>query len=61
MLEEHYDVEKSQVTGFISALDNLVDTDISQPIPSQLASQKPLEQLLESRVKQAFSQGASAL
>ncbi len=61
MLEEHYDVEKSQVTGFISALDNLVDTDISQPIPSQLVSQKPLEQLLESRVKQAFSQGASAL
>lgn len=61
MLEEHYDVEKSQVTGFISALDNLVDTDISQPIPSQLASQKPLEQLLESRVKQAFGQGASAL
>ncbi|MDO6535097.1 uroporphyrinogen-III C-methyltransferase [Alteromonas stellipolaris] len=61
MLEEHYDVEKSQVTGFISALDNLVDTDISQPIPSQLVSQKPLEQLLESRVKQAFSQGANAL
>ncbi|ALM92359.1 uroporphyrinogen-III C-methyltransferase [Alteromonas stellipolaris] len=61
MLEEHYDVEKIQVTGFISALDNLVDTDISQPIPSQLVSQKPLEQLLESRVKQAFSQGASAL
>lgn len=61
LLEEHFDVEKSQVTGFISALDNLVDTDISQPIPSELAAQKPLERLLESRVKQAFSQGANTL
>lgn len=61
LLEEHYDIEKSQVTGFISALDNLLATDISRPIPSELAAQKPLEQLLDSRVKQAFGQGASAL
>ena len=61
LIIEKYDTEKSQVTGFIEALQNLIATDISRPIPTELASQKPLERLLDSRVKQVFGQGASAL
>jgi len=61
LIIEKYDTEKSQVTGFVEALQNLIATDISRPIPTELASQKPLERLLDSRVKQVFGQGASAL
>ncbi|AXT38426.1 heme biosynthesis operon protein HemX [Alteromonas sp. BL110] len=61
LLIEKYDTEKSQVTGFVDALQNLIATDVSRPIPTELASQKPLERLLDSRVKQVFGQGASAL
>lgn len=61
ILIEKFDIETSQVAGFINALQNLVDTDISREIPTELASQKPLENLLEQRVKQVFGQGASAL
>jgi len=61
LIIEKFDIEKSQVTGFVDALQNLITTDISRPIPTELASQKPLERLLDSRVKQVFGQGASAL
>ena len=61
LIIEKFDTEKSQVTGFVDALQNLIATDISRPIPTELASQKPLERLLDSRVKQVFGQGASAL
>ena len=61
LLTEKFDTEKSQVTGFMDALQNLSATDIARPIPTELASQKPLERLLDSRVKQVFGQGASAL
>jgi len=61
LITEKFDTEKSQVTGFVDALQNLSATDISRPIPTELASQKPLERLLDSRVKQVFGQGASAL
>ena len=61
LITEKFDTEKSHVTGFVDALQNLSATDISRPIPTELASQKPLERLLDSRVKQVFGQGASAL
>jgi len=61
LLTEKFDTEKSQVTGFMDALQNLIATNVSRPIPTELASQKPLERLLDSRVKQVFGQGASAL
>ncbi|QDG36995.1 heme biosynthesis operon protein HemX [Alteromonas mediterranea] len=61
LLTEKFDTEKSQVTGFMDALQNLSATDIARPIPTELASQKPLERLLDSRVKQVFGQGASAI
>ena len=61
LIIEKFDTEKSQVSGFVDALQNLIATDVSRPIPTELASQKPLERLLDSRVKQVFGQGASAL
>lgn len=61
LLIEKFDTQTSQVSGFVSALQNLLNTDISRPIPSELASQQPLERLLDSRVKQVFGQGASVL
>lgn len=61
ILIEKFDIETSQVSGFVSALQNLLNTDVSRPIPSELVSQKPLERLLDNRVKQVFGQGASAL
>ena len=61
LIIEKFDTEKSQVTGFVDALQNLIATDVSRPIPTELVSQKPLERLLDSRVKQVFGQGASAL
>ena len=61
LLIEKFDTQASQVSGFVSALQNLLNTDISRPIPSELASQQPLERLLDSRVKQVFGQGASVL
>ncbi len=61
LLIEKFDIEKSQVSGFVNAVQNLLETDISRPIPTELVSQQPLERLLDSRVKQVFGQGASAL
>lgn len=61
LLIEKFDIDASQVSGFVNALQNLLETDVSRPIPSELVSQKPLERLLDSRVKQVFGQGASAL
>ncbi|GEA07316.1 heme biosynthesis operon protein HemX [Alteromonas sp. KUL42] len=61
LLIEKFDTQTSQVSGFVSALQNLLNTDVSRPIPSELASQQPLERLLDSRVKQVFGQGASVL
>lgn len=61
LLIEKFDIETSQVTGFVNAIQNLLNTDVSRPIPSELKAQKPLEGLLDNRVKQVFGQGASAL
>jgi uroporphyrin-3 C-methyltransferase len=61
LLIEKFDIEKSQVTGFVNALQNLLNTDVSRPIPTELRAQRPLEGLLDSRVKQVFGQGANAL
>lgn len=61
ILDQKFDTKETSVSSFMGALQNLIETDIAQPIPTELASQKPLESLLDSRVKQAFGQGASAL
>jgi uroporphyrin-3 C-methyltransferase len=61
ILIEKFDINKSQVSGFVSAIQNLMDTDVARPIPTELVAQKPLSMLLDNRVKQVFGQGASAL
>lgn len=61
LLNNNFDSGSAKVTGFIHAIENLLATDVSRPIPTELESQKPLERLLDSRVKQAFGQGANAL
>lgn len=61
LLKDKFKSESIQVTEFINALQNLIDTDVSRAIPRELASQQPLEQLLDNRVKQVFGQGAIAL
>lgn len=61
LLIEKYDIDATQVSGFATALQNLIETDISQEVPTELASQQPLEQLLGQRVKKVFGQGGTAL
>lgn len=61
ILSQKFNANETSVSTFISAIENLLNTDIAQPIPTELVSQKPLETLLDSRVKQVFGQGASAL
>lgn len=61
LIDQNFDLSSSSISGFSRALTNLRETDISRPIPSQLASQQPLERLLDTRVKKVFGEGASAL
>lgn len=61
ILADKFSTDDAKVSGFVAALNNLADTDVSREIPTQLAAQQPLEDLLEQRVKQVFGQGASAL
>ncbi|MEW9797972.1 uroporphyrinogen-III C-methyltransferase [Alteromonas sp. CYL-A6] len=61
LLVERFDIDDVQVAGFIRAVQNLLDTDISQPLPTELTSQQALEDALDTRVKQAFGQGVSEL
>ncbi|MCU7554768.1 uroporphyrinogen-III C-methyltransferase [Alteromonas sp. ASW11-19] len=61
ILKEKFSMDDAKVSGFITALNNLIETDVSREIPTKLAAQQPLENLLEQRVKQVFGQGASAL
>jgi uroporphyrin-3 C-methyltransferase len=61
LLQQEYVVASNQVSGFSSALENLLNTDVSQALPTELATQKPLAQLLEKRVQRVFGDGASVL
>ena len=61
LIDQNFDLSSTSISGFSQALTNLRETDISRPIPSELASQQPLERLLDTRVKKVFGEGASAL
>ena len=61
LLDDKFARDNAQISGFGSALDNLQQTDISQPIPTELSVQQALETLLDQRVKEAFGEGATAL
>lgn len=61
LLNDKFARDNAQISGFGSALDNLQNTDVSQPIPTELSAQQALEALLEQRVKEAFGQGVSVI
>lgn len=61
LIDQNFDLSSTSISGFSQALTNLRETDISRPIPSELAAQQPLERLLDTRVKKVFGEGASAL
>ena len=61
LIDQNFDLSSTSISGFSQALTNLRETDISRPIPSELAAQHPLERLLDTRVKKVFGEGASAL
>lgn len=56
-----YDMDASAIEQYMNALQNLIDTDISQELPESLESADPLRRLLDKRVDDAFGQGARAL
>lgn len=56
-----YDMDTNAIEQYMNALQNLVDTDISQELPESLESADPLRRLLDKRVDDAFGQGARAL
>lgn len=61
LLKEKFARDNAQIEGFAASLENLINTDVSQAIPTELSAQQALETLLEQRVKEAFGQGVSAL
>ncbi len=61
LLNDKFARDNAQVEGFGSALENLLETDVNQSIPTELSAQQALESLLEQRVNDAFGQGVSAL
>ncbi len=61
LLNQKFDKENSKVIGMISGVENLQNTDVSKELPSKLASQAPLERLLEERVENVFGKGDSAI
>lgn len=61
LLDDKFARDDAAINGFRSALDNLQNTDVSQPIPTELSAQHALEVLLEERVKDVFGQGVRAL
>ncbi len=61
LLKEKFDQQDSKVVGMVSGIENLMNTDVSKELPSKLASQAPLERLLEQRVKNIFGKGDSAI
>lgn len=58
---ENFDLQDPRVEDFISSIQNLTETDLKRVYPDQLESALPLKDLLEKRVKGAFSTGMSEL
>lgn len=57
LLVQHYDLDSEQVKGFIAALTNLETTKIDKNYPQQLDAARPLQDMLESRMNNSFSNG----
>lgn len=58
---DNFDLKEPAVEQFIGSLQNLAETEISREYPAQLESALPLKDLLERRVKGAFTSGMSEL
>lgn len=61
IIHEQFDTQTPQVQGYINGINQLKSSDVAEVLPSELASQSALTQLLESRVNHVFGQGANAL
>lgn len=61
ILLKRYDATDTRVTALADALNNLYNTQVSRPLPTQLNSVQAIEDVLEQRVKQAFNQGATPI
>lgn len=57
LLVQHYDLDSEQVKGFIAALTNLENTNVDKNYPQQLDAARPLQDMLESRMNNSFSNG----
>lgn len=61
IIVSRFDNTDSQVLGYLAAIQNLVSTDVTRVVPTELVSQQPLAELLDERVRQVFGEGANAL
>lgn len=57
MLVQHFDLEDVSVEQFIGGLQNLESTSVHKNYPQTLNAAQPLQDLLESRMRNAFSNG----
>ncbi|GAC15315.1 uroporphyrinogen-III C-methyltransferase [Aliiglaciecola lipolytica] len=57
LLVEHFDLETTEVESLLGALRNLEDTNVARKYPQQLDSAKPLQDILEDRMSDSFSNG----
>lgn len=55
ILVDHYDLESTDVKGFIAALNNLENTELEKNYPNQLDSAVPLKDILDTRMNNSFS------
>ncbi|WJG09575.1 uroporphyrinogen-III C-methyltransferase [Aliiglaciecola sp. LCG003] len=57
LLVQHYDLQSSQVGQFVDALRNLENTDVERNYPTQLDAAIPLQDKVETRMNNQFSNG----
>lgn len=57
LLVEHFDLETTEVESLLGALRKLEDTNVARKYPQQLDSAKPLQDILEDRMSDSFSNG----
>ncbi|MCC2617538.1 uroporphyrinogen-III C-methyltransferase [Aestuariibacter halophilus] len=55
VLVEHYDIQSTQVSQFMSAVQQLAETDIERTYPEQLSAAQPLKDVLSHRLQQAYN------
>jgi len=61
LLNAHFSATDHAVQAIQAGLEQLARTDVSQPLPTELAAQKYMEQLMDKRVARVFGVGAETL